>query len=88
MLESAGQKAVIAPMLASFAQTVRQRMRLPGGGCRRDHLRALARRVEVNNGELRIMATKSDLLQTLAAAGGAGTLPGTVPGSVPNWRTG
>ena len=42
MLESAGQKAITAPMLAKFAQTARQRMRLPGGGGRRDHLRALA----------------------------------------------
>jgi site-specific DNA recombinase len=86
MLESAGQKAITAPMLARFAQTARHRMRLPGGGYRRDHLRALAQRVEVNDGEVRIMGSKSDLLRTLAAAGGSGTLPGTVPSFVPKWR--
>ena len=32
MLESAGQKAITAPMLAKFAQTARQRMHLSGGG--------------------------------------------------------
>ena len=86
MLESAGQKAITAPMLRKFAATARQRMRLDGGGYRRDHLRALAQRVEVNDGEVRIMGSKSDLLRTLAAAGGAGTLPGEVPSFVPKWR--
>ena len=93
MLESAGQKAITAPMLARFAQTARQRMRLPGGGYRRDHLRALAQRVEVNDGESvswesksDIMGSKSDLLRTLVAAGGSGTLPGAVPGFSPKWR--
>lgn len=84
MLESAGQKAITAPMLATFAQTARQRMRLDGGGYRRDHLRVLAQRVEINDGEVRIMGSKSDLLRTLVAAGGAGTLPGFVP----TWRRG
>lgn len=85
MLDSAGQKAITAPMLAKFA---RQRMRMPGGGYRRDHLRALAQRVEVNDGEVRITGSKSDLLRTLAAAGGAGPLPGAVPSLVPKWRSG
>ncbi len=88
MLESAGQKTITAPMLAKFAQTARQRMRLSGGGYRRDHLRALAQRVEVNDGEVRIMVSKNDLLRTLAAVGGAGTLPGAVPSFVPKWRSG
>lgn len=88
MLESAGQKAITAPMLVKFAQTARQRMRLSGGGYRRDHLRALAQRVELNDGEVRIMGSKSELLGTLAAAGGAGTLPGAVLSFVPKWRRG
>ncbi len=88
MLDSAGQKAITAPMLAKFAQTARQRMHLPGGGYRRDHLRALAQRVEVSDGEVRIMGSKSDLLRTLAAAGGSGTLLGPVPSFVPKWRRG
>ena len=57
-------------MLEAFAQTARQRMRLDGGGYRRDHLRALAQRVEVREGEVRIMGSKRSLLQTLAAIGG------------------
>jgi len=86
MLESAGQKAITAPMLRKFANTARQRMRLPGGGYRRDHLRALAQRVEVDTSEVRIMGSKSDLLRTLAAVNGAGMLPGAVPSFVPKWR--
>jgi hypothetical protein len=35
---------------------------------RRDHLRALAQRVEVADREVRIMGTKSELLRTLVAA--------------------
>ena len=88
MLESAGQKAITAPMLRKFANTARQRMRLPGGGYRRDHLRALAQRVEVDTSEVRIMGSKSDLLRTLAAVNGAGMLPGAVPSFVPKWRRG
>ena len=42
-------------------------MRIEGGGYRRDHLRALAQRVEVADREVRIMGSKSDLLRTLAA---------------------
>jgi site-specific DNA recombinase len=34
-------------------------MRTDGGGYRRDHLRALAQRVEVDQKELRIMGSKS-----------------------------
>src|SRR5262245_33069326 len=49
--------------------------RLDGGGYRRDHLRALAQRVEVAEGEVRIMGSKSRLLQTLVANGGANAVP-------------
>ena len=75
-------------MLAKFAQTARQRMRLPGGGYRRDHQRALAQRVEIDDGEVRIMGSKSDLPRTLAAADGSGTPPDVVPRFVPKWRRG
>jgi hypothetical protein len=35
------------------------------GGYRRDHRRSLAQRVEVTDREVRIVASKSNLLQTL-----------------------
>ena len=62
-------------MLSKFAHTARQRIRLEGGGYRRDHLRALAQRVEVAEGEVRIMGSKSRLLQTLVANGGVNSVP-------------
>jgi hypothetical protein len=43
-------------------------MRTDGGGYRRDHLRALAQGVEVDQKELRTMGSKSVLLRTLVAA--------------------
>ena len=75
-------------MLARFARTARERMRIEGGGYRRDHLRALAQRVEVADTEVRIMGSKSNLLGTLvAAAGGKIATPG-VRSSVLKWRMG
>lgn len=69
-------------MLRAFASAARGRMRLPGGGYRRDHLRALAQRAEVHAGEVRITASKSRLLQALAAQTGAAG----VPTQGLNWR--
>jgi hypothetical protein len=46
-------------------------MRTDSGGYRRDYLRALAQRVEVDAQELRIMGSKSELLRTLVAASSA-----------------
>jgi hypothetical protein len=46
---------------------------------RRDYLRALAQRVEVDAQELRIMGSKSELLRTLVAASSAGTAAFGVP---------
>jgi hypothetical protein len=43
------------------------------GGYRRDHLRALAQRVEADTKEVRIMGSKSVLLRTLVAASSAKT---------------
>jgi hypothetical protein len=45
-------------------------MRGPDGGSRRDHLRALARRVEVANQEVRIIGSKTDLFNALTAPDG------------------
>ena len=73
--------------LKTFARTARKRMRTDGGGYRRDHLRALAQRVEVDQKQLRIMGSKSALLRTLVAAESAKTAGFGVPSSVPKWRT-
>jgi hypothetical protein len=56
---------------ARFAKTACERIRIDGGGYRRDHLRGLAQRVEVADREVRIVGSKSNLLQTLTAAAGA-----------------
>ena len=88
MLESSGPQAITPQMVRKFARTARERMRIEGGGYRRDHLRALAQRVEVADKEVRIMGSKGDLLRTLAAgAGGAPATPG-VRSSVLRWRKG
>ena len=75
MLQNSGQKAVTPQMLRKFATTARERIRLESGGYRRDHLRALAQRVEVAEGEVRIMGSKSRLLQTLVAGSGVNSVP-------------
>ena len=84
-IERAGP-AMTPQALKTFARTARKRMRTDGGGYRRDHLRALAQRVEVDQKELRIMGSKSALLRTLIAASSAKTAGFGVPSSVPNWR--
>ena len=75
-------------VLRKFAATARKRMRIEGGGYRRDHLRALAQRVEVADREVRIMGSKSDLLRTRAAISGAKSATGGFRSSVLNWRKG
>jgi site-specific DNA recombinase len=86
-LDNGSRKSITPQMLSTFADTARQRMRLEGGGYRRDHFRALAQRVEVDTGVVRIIGSKSYLLQTLTAAAGTGTKPGAVPSFVPKWCT-
>ncbi len=46
-----------------------------GGGYRRDHLRALAQRVEVAEGEVRIMRSKTRLLQALTGKTSVNSVP-------------
>ncbi len=72
--------------LKTFASQARRRMRTETGGYRRDHLRALAQRVEVDAKEVRIMGSKSVLLRTLVAASSGKTAAFGVPSFVPNWR--
>lgn len=45
-------------MVQKFATRARQRMRIGSGSYRREYLSALARRVEVDELEVRIMTTK------------------------------
>jgi site-specific DNA recombinase len=87
MLETVSQNSITPQMLRKFASIARDRMRVEGGGYRRDHLRALAQRVEVDTGEVRIIGSKTTLLRTLAA-GAAGATSGAVPSFVPKWRSG
>jgi site-specific DNA recombinase len=61
-------------------------VRIDSGGYRRDHLRALAQRVEVGAKEVHIMGSKSVLLRTLVAVSSATTAGFGVPSSVPKWR--
>ncbi len=84
MLEKSGSKAVTLQMMRTFAETARRHIRLEGGGYRRDHLRALAQRVEVADGEVRIMGSKSRLLQVLTRKNGVNS----VPTQGLNWRMG
>jgi hypothetical protein len=79
---------VVTPQsIKTFARTARKRMRTDDGGYRRDYLRALAQRVEVDAKELRIMGSKSELLRTLVPASSATTTGFGVPSFVPKWRT-
>ena len=81
-----GGPTITPEALKMFARTARKRMRTESGGYRRDHLRALAQRIEVDQKELRIMGSKSALLGTLVAASSAKTAGFGVPSSVPKWR--
>ena len=85
-LDNAGNQAVSSHLVKTFARAARQRIRLESGGYRRDHLRALARRVEVADTEVRIRGSKSELLRTLVAAsvGKSGVVG--VQSSVLKWR--
>ena len=87
MLESSTQQAVTPQMVQRFAKAARER-RINGGGYRRDHLRALAQHVEVADREVRIIGSKSSLLQTLAAASGAKPATPGIRSSVLSWRMG
>ena len=54
---------------------------------RRDHLRALAQRIEVADTEVHIMGSKPELLRALVAASGGKTGVAGVRRSVTKWRT-
>jgi site-specific DNA recombinase len=79
-LDHAGNQAVSPDMVKTFARVAHQRIRLKNGGYRRDHLRALAQRVEVADKEVRIIGSKS-----VAASSGKSAAFG-VHSSVLKWR--
>ncbi|MDF2812151.1 MAG: Site-specific recombinase, partial [Microvirga sp.] len=85
-LATSGEDVVTPAMVTRFADIARKRMRLEGGGYRRDHLRALAQRVEVDAKEVRIIGSKGDLLRTLAAVSGGKTATLGVPSLGLKWR--
>lgn len=87
-LDSTGNQAITLDMVETFSRAARDGLRLEGGGYRRDHLRALAQRVEVADSEVRIMGSKSELLRTLVAASSGKSAAFGVSGFVLKWRTG
>ena len=70
-----GAKAITQQMVRTFAKAARQRISLKGGSYRRDHLRALAQRVKVAEGEVRIMGSKTRFLQAIVGKPGAIGVP-------------
>jgi site-specific DNA recombinase len=70
----------------AFASAARKRLRKSDGTYRRDHLRAVAQRIEViDKTEACIMGSRTALLKTLTAAS-AQTAAGGVPTFEPKWR--
>jgi site-specific DNA recombinase len=86
-LDNSSRKSITPQMLSKFAHTARERMRMERRRYRRDHLRALTRRVAVDTDKVRIMGSMSNLLQTLAVVAGTGTKLAAVPSLVPKWCT-
>lgn len=84
-LETAGP-AMTPDIVHRFAETARRRIRRANGGYRRDHLRALAQRVEVADGEVRITGSRTELLRTLTAVNGVRSAANGVRSSVPTRR--
>ena len=86
-IQNAGQH--LSPEhLRRMAVSARQKMRGKDGGFRRDHLRALAQRVEVANREVRIMGSHDELIRVLASSDGVETAANDVRTYVPRWRKG
>ena len=78
---------ITAEGIERFAEAARQRMRDTDGSYRRAHIRAVAQRVEViSTKEIKIMGSRTELLRTLAAAGGVQTATFGVRSLKPKWR--
>ncbi|WP_297514345.1 hypothetical protein [uncultured Caulobacter sp.] len=75
-------------ILSRFAEVTKERLRDPEGKYRREHVRAVAQRVEViSTSEMRIMGNRTDLLRTLAASAGEHAAVLGVRSFRPKWRT-
>lgn len=88
LLDSPGHNAISPAMIRQFSQIARDRIRGREGGYRRDHLRALAQRVEVADDAIRIMGSKTELLRTLAGSQVRQSAAPGVPGGGLKWRCG
>ena len=86
-LAGSGSNAITPDMIDTLSAAARAGLRMEGGGYRRDHLRAFAQRVEVADDEVRIMGSKSELLQSLVAASSVESAANGVRSSVLKWRT-
>lgn len=86
-LENSGSMAVTPAALRTFASAARKRLRLEGGGYRRDHLRAFAQRVEVGESHVRIMGSTGTLLRTLASVSSGKSAGIGVPTIGLKWRS-
>ncbi|MGZ8273903.1 MAG: hypothetical protein ACXWUM_08300 [Burkholderiaceae bacterium] len=79
--------AITSDSFPRFALAARRKLRNEDGTYRRDHLRALAQRVEVvDPSEIRIMGSKTELLRTLVAASSVRTAAIGVRSFEPKWR--
>ena len=79
--------AITAESLRAFALAARRKLRKGDGTFARDHLRAVAQRIEVvSKSEDRILGTRSELLRTLTAASGVEAAVLGVRGFEPKWR--
>ncbi len=80
--------AITPESLRKFALAARRKLRNEDGTYRRDHLRAVAQRVEViDPTEIRIMGSKTDLLRTLVGASSVELAADGVRSFIPEWRT-
>ena len=86
-LDSSGNQTITVDMLDSLSSAARAGLRLEEGGYRREHLRALAQRVEVADDEIRIMGSKAEPLRTLVTASSGKSAAIGVSGYVLKWRT-
>ncbi len=79
---------ITSESLRRFALAARRKLKNEDGTYRRDHLRALAQRVEVvSKSEIRLMGSKTELLRSLAAAASVESAAADVRSFIPKWRT-